>query len=121
MVSFIFKGEIDGIVWDKVPGKTGKSYDKAIVAINVPDNSGKPGLVAVEFFGRDSAPVQSFKKGDAVEVSAYVSSHEWKGRYFSKVSGVAINADTTEHIAPAPEDVSTSDGTEAFGSADIPF
>jgi len=93
--------------------KAGKEWEKQTIVIDNGDQYNP--LLAISFFGEKKIELlKGLKKGDTVEVSINLSSHEFNGKYFHNVDGWAV-----EKLA--------NDGAESTGNTegddvdDLPF
>jgi hypothetical protein len=75
--------------------------------------------VPVQFFN----PEFSVKKGDEVEVRAYVGGREYKGKYFSTIDGRELSVLSGGQQAPPKAPTPSSPKEEAFenDTDDLPF
>jgi len=96
--------------------KSGNTFVKRSVILEIPDEKYANNIYSIEFFGDKIGIVDSLKEGQYVSINCLVKGRESKGKYFVSLSGVDVGRPNS----PAPGEPLLG-GTAEESFDDTPF
>lgn len=93
-----FKGQVIGFLKEASgTGKTGKRWIRGGIVVSVPYGQDVTSI-AVEAWNQTWEYCKNLHLGDSVKVDAFLESHPWQDKWFTKVSIAKLNVISTQSV-----------------------